>query len=247
MNETREAVSVTAVTVASIDSCSPASRVAERSRFSAMIGRRRLGLPRPAGMGGIWRGFTLVELLIVIAIIALLTSLLLPSLTQVREHAKRVLCSHNLRQISLAMGLYVNAYDETYHPCAQDPVSSDPAAKNSYEATSYAYSMSFYHSPEQIDTISSVSATYENPLPSVAQTASSVRRPFAKIFIGEWTSNHNAVEQGKGWWCWVGTRNFLFADGHVAYVPAEDILEARDGLPDPNLTVHGIRGRDIPQ
>jgi prepilin-type N-terminal cleavage/methylation domain-containing protein/prepilin-type processing-associated H-X9-DG protein len=238
--------------------------------------------------------FTLVELLVVIAIISLLLSILVPSLGKARLTAKRTVCAHNLKQINLAMRLYLDGNNDTYPCITQDPVYIDPntgdivwlwmgrgwrkfvgpylstsidannpsvlfcpddyIARQKYESTSYAYSMAFYHSPEQIENMDSPSYTCGGgPFePSIPQHSTYVARPFGKILIGEWHSNHLRVDEKGwygfgGWWCWEGNRNYLFVDGHVRYLAAEEIRPAQDSWPNPNLTIGGIKGIDCPR
>jgi len=140
------------------------------------------------------------------------------------------------------LGGNIDANNPSVLFCPQDHI-----AKEKYESTSYSYSMAFYHSPEQIDDMNSPADTYTNPQPSIPQQSMDVARPSGKIIIGEWLSNHLPIDDDNGWWCWQGSRNYLFVDGQVLFLKAKQIRPARDGFPNANLTVRGIKGTDWPR
>ena len=221
------------------------------------------------------RAFTLIELLVVIAIITTLLAILMPGLGKARAMMYRLRCSSNLKQIDLAVRMYMAKNNDTY-PCSDDQnyilwpgrkwrsfvepylggkidannpsvlyCPQDRIGREKYESTSYAYSMTFYHTSEQIDYMGDNGDIWGTSLPPVGQKFFNVANPSAKILIGEWLSNHLRVNgDDRGWWCWEGRRNYLFADGQVSFLDANDIRTGHDGYPNPNLTIHGIRGSD---
>jgi prepilin-type processing-associated H-X9-DG protein/prepilin-type N-terminal cleavage/methylation domain-containing protein len=91
------------------------------TRSPAQYDRSRLRRPLK------WGGFTLVELLVVIGIIAMLIALLLPALTRARQAAQTVACQSNLRQIALAVQQYAGAFNGKlpyYAIDSQGPIST---------------------------------------------------------------------------------------------------------------------------
>ncbi|MBD3293195.1 MAG: DUF1559 domain-containing protein [Armatimonadia bacterium] len=71
-------------------------------------------------------GFTLIEMLVVVAIIAILAAILFPTFSRAMEKARQVTCASNLKQIGLAFLMYASDHDDMFpNPGGVSAVSAD--------------------------------------------------------------------------------------------------------------------------
>ncbi len=79
-------------------------------------------------------GFTLIELLVVVGIIAMLASILMPSLSKAREQAKGASCLSNLHNIGLSLAMYLGD-SRNYYPSTYNYINGDTSSGGYYHWT----------------------------------------------------------------------------------------------------------------
>ena len=79
--------------------------------------------------------FTLIELLVVIAIIAILAAILFPVFAKAREKAKQTTCLSNMKQLGVAMYMYIGDFDNRFPAWSSYPSGSPYICAEDYAAT----------------------------------------------------------------------------------------------------------------
>jgi prepilin-type N-terminal cleavage/methylation domain-containing protein/prepilin-type processing-associated H-X9-DG protein len=100
-----------------------------------------------------YSAFTLIELLVVIAIIAILAAILFPVFAQAREKARQTSCVANLRQIGIAITMYVQ--DSEGYPMMSSPSTATPRTRWPDYIYPYTKNESLFSCPSKPDDVES--------------------------------------------------------------------------------------------
>lgn len=106
-------------------------------------------------------GFTLIEVLVAIVLIAMLVALLLPAIQAVRESARRTQCANNLRQLGIALNSYVSAHGKL--PMAHNGKGFSPQ----FSMLPYLDNLNLFN---QVNITSTVNAEFNPDLTTVERT-----------------------------------------------------------------------------
>jgi prepilin-type N-terminal cleavage/methylation domain-containing protein/prepilin-type processing-associated H-X9-DG protein len=155
-------------------------------------------------------GFTLVEMLVVIAIIALLAALLLPVLTQAKGRAKRIVCINNLRETGLSLLMFANDHGGKF------PIQVSTNDGGSLEFVKAGYQIEhqhFYFSYQHFRTLAS---TLREPGP-LACPADSERWAATNFYqFNNWNLSYALGLGMPGLWLTPGSPDkFLAADRNI--------------------------------
>lgn len=183
------------------------------------------------------RGFTLVELLIVITIIALLIGLIIPSVQTARERARQTQCSNNLRQIFIAFTKTRDSVDRTslsaqslrarISPALQgkaNEVFNCPTNAQDVDGTLVTLDPASFGASEKLVQLGTKDGGRIMMLDYRKEVAQVVGHPLVDPDIG--TSEDYDVAN-EDWTAFaprhVGTANVLFYAGHIQALDAREI------------------------
>jgi prepilin-type N-terminal cleavage/methylation domain-containing protein/prepilin-type processing-associated H-X9-DG protein len=184
------------------------------------------------------RAFTLVELLVVVAVISILAGLLFPVFAQTRDKARQSACASNLHQLGAAVSLYTQDYDERFpqtHPTATPWTLGDDedTLVSPWRALMepYVKSMGVFRCPTDSSPTDWHPASYgPNGYTVYGASLSEVSRPTETIY-GVELQDGAVIDDVSPWYGadmirdgvlaekrHAGGSNYLYVDGHVRWM-----------------------------
>lgn len=184
-------------------------------------------------------GFTIVELMVVIAIIAIIGLILIPALARAREKARAVACLSNLKQMGVAFEMYCSDYDETYPPVPNWKTNIQPYIRNTnINRCPSRPGLPWYYG-QGYNIGCALPFVQGFATASMAQ----VVRPSAKILIAEWDRCNSGPPCGPtgllsggatSYWavCRIHNKgsNVLFGDGHSKWLLPDEYHSTTDHI-----------------
>ena len=181
------------------------------------------------------QGFTMIEIVVVIAIIMLLAAILFPVLGRARENGRRTVCSSNLRQIALGMQQYTQDNNRRFPP-VPDFSNVDEGWLSSLSAT--LTSVAILQCPSESKKIEPSTTDYWLNANLLGKSDVRLRTPVSVVMLGDgeqsgasyvFPKDNNDVDPNR----WkpdgayairhFGGSNFAFADGHIKWLQPDKV------------------------